>query len=215
MQPTQNQAESTLATRSARVDGAPGTDVDLIEVTPAVTLRGAGLYLVRHGWCQGDMYADPEAAFPAACALGAIRMAVFGTPAITVDPGGAYACASAVGVLADHLVRRLDVADPSDALTSRLGIGLEQIVADWNDDPARIASHVIAAMYAAADEWDRAHRRAELGEPVCCGMPMRLRTYPATPDSQPVTVYFWATCQEWASADDTTPCALATSDGAR
>jgi len=32
---------------------------------------------------------------------------------------------------------------------------LERVVADWNDAPERICSHVMAAMYGAADEWDR------------------------------------------------------------
>jgi hypothetical protein len=130
---------------------------DPVAATPAVILRGAGLYLVRHGWCQGDAFADPEAAFPAACALGAIRMAVFGTPAISDDTAASCELAAAVGVLTDHLVRQLGVPDAEDAITSRCGIGLEQIVADWNDDPARIVPHVIAALHGAADAWDKAH----------------------------------------------------------
>ncbi|GAA1879630.1 DUF6197 family protein [Asanoa iriomotensis] len=146
-------------------------DPDPATATPAIRLRTAACYLRRHGWHQGDMFADPDAPYPAACALGAIRMAVYGTSVIDADaPKGAEAFEATVCVLADYLVMHLDVPDPSDALAAGYGEDLEELVGGWNDDPARNVSHVIAAFYGAADEWDRIQRKRSV--PVCCGAPM-------------------------------------------
>ena len=103
------------------------------------------------------MFADPEQPTPAACALGAIRMVVLGTPDVSVDRFTLDLLGEfdqAVSVLADHLLRFY--LDPDEhQLTAVLDqTQLEQLVVDWNDDRDRIASHVIAAFYGAADEWD-------------------------------------------------------------
>jgi hypothetical protein len=129
-------------------------------VTTAWTLRRAGLYLLTHGWHQGDMFADPDQPTPAACALGAMRMVIAGTPVVTAESirAGLFdRFDQAVTVLADHLLRCY--LDPDDRQLNAVldQAELEQLVVDWNDDRTRIASHVIAAFYGAADEWDRLH----------------------------------------------------------
>jgi hypothetical protein len=129
-------------------------------VTTGTTLRRAGLYLLAHGWHQGDMFADPELPTPAACALGAVRMVVTGTPVVTAEhvaAGMFDRFDRAVSVLADHLLRCY--LDPAEHQLDQVPdqADLEQRVVDWNDDADRIASHVIAAFYGAADEWDRLH----------------------------------------------------------
>jgi hypothetical protein len=114
------------------------------QVPCAQILRDAAQYLAEHGWWQGDMFANPLEASTAACALGAIRMA-------TVDVGIEFTATARV--FADFLVRNCGASDPD-----RYSGGLcreEDIVSGWNDDPDRHASHVIAALHNAADEWDR------------------------------------------------------------
>lgn len=218
MQPTQSPAREP--------DAHPATPVAL---TPATYLRGAGLYLVRHGWRQGDMFgclsdddqregldpAEKPTPFPKACALGAVRMAVFGTAEFTADTAASSAFDQTVGVFAGYLVDFYGVADPSDAITSRSRIGLEEIVSGWNDDPDRIAAHVIAALYAAAVGWNRVHRKAEPADPVCCSLPMTHRSYPAAGGPLSAEVYFCATCQEWAYAEDVDWCPAPACGGVR
>ena len=157
-------------------------------VTPARTLRAAAGYLLHYGWYQGDLFADldqvesGELTTPAACALGAIHMAVRGTP-VTGD----WTVAEiddhdqALAALADHLILHLGVSDTSvyevDNLDTDLPVALEQVVADWNDEPERICSHVMAALYGAADEWDRLHAADAV-----------VASYVATDTTQPVAV---------------------------
>ncbi|GFJ76460.1 DUF6197 family protein [Phytohabitans houttuyneae] len=151
-------------------------------ISPADTLRGAGLYLIRHGWHQGDMFdqADPEVAFPPACGLGAIRMALVGTAEIGADtwsPQTVEAFAAAVMAWAEHLFTCYGEPDPAavplgratawhdEAATAEMSWP-EQIVVDWNDAYDRNAGQVIAALNGAADEWFRKHRTCwcECGE---------------------------------------------------
>ena len=136
--------------------------VTVATVPPAKTLRDAALYLLRFGWCQGDMFADPDQPTPPACALGALHMAVFGTTNVVCAldcPNQIAAYDHAVAVLADHLILShgalsdIDPADP-EGMTE---YDPAQLVGDWNDHSVRIASHVIAALYGAAGEWDRLH----------------------------------------------------------
>jgi hypothetical protein len=120
--------------------------VDVI-VTPADILRGAARYLQLHGWHQGDLYADtPAAITPPACALGAIGMAAFGGRISTAEDGrdeSDYRHAT------DALIDYLYLTGADVAGTGSLG--------DWNDEDGRTAAEVIAALNAAADEWDRQH----------------------------------------------------------
>jgi hypothetical protein len=146
MQPTQNQVTDPA-------------------VTPAQTLRDAGRYLYRHGWHQGDLFTDPEQPTPAACAVGAIRMAVLGSPVVAAEdarPDRLRAFGDAVAVLADHLNEFYLDQDLSEVLVED---DPEQVVIGWNDQPCRIASHVIAAFHGAADEWDRIHPGVSCGSP--------------------------------------------------
>lgn len=133
-------------------------------VTPAGILRAAAGYLLHYGWYQGDLFADldrvesGELTTPAACALGAIHMAVRGTP-VTDEWTSAEIAEhdQALTALVDYLILHLGVSDPHvyDVLGTDPGCTLERVVSDWNDAPERICPQVMAAMYGAADEWDR------------------------------------------------------------
>jgi hypothetical protein len=134
--------------------------------TPAHTLRAAAAYLRDHGWYQGDLFANldqveaGELTTPAACALGAIHASVRGTSVPGVwTPEAVAAFNGAVSALADFLILNYGVDDPHvcDILGTDAASELELVVSEWNDAQSRIASHVIAALYGAADEWDRLH----------------------------------------------------------
>jgi hypothetical protein len=101
------------------------------------------------------MYVDPDQPTPAACAIGAIRMAVCGTPATTYLDGQAIQVSRALRSLAGHL----DIiyghywgADEAGQTADP-----DRVVADWNDEPDRTAVQVITALNDAADTWDRTH----------------------------------------------------------
>ena len=113
--------------------------------TPADLLRGAALYLRRHGWIQDDYYrpASGRAAAPPACAVGAIAMAAYGQP---VD--------------APSLHTEPEVKDFHRAVDALDGYLQDTYAADlytWNDTPGRTADQVITALQAAAGRRDRAH----------------------------------------------------------
>jgi hypothetical protein len=136
-------------------------------VTPARTLRAAAGYLLHFGWYQGDLFADldlvesGELTTPCACALGAIHITVLGTPVLvewTTRQVDEYDVA--VAALADHLVRNLGVADPNVLDLTNPNVAhawWEKLISDWNDAAERICPQVVAALYGAADEWDRLH----------------------------------------------------------
>lgn len=124
---------------------------DLAEVTPAETLRCAALYLQRHGWIQGNYYRQRDGlTTPPACALGAIGMAVHGQALnpLDVDLPGWYEVTDAYNALNDYLVR-FGFVDTDDEY--------DDAIATWNDQSGRMSGSVIAALNAAADEWDRTH----------------------------------------------------------
>jgi hypothetical protein len=134
--------------------------------TPAHTLRAAARYLLDHGWYQGDLFANldqievGELTTPAACALGAIHVCVRGTPVPGEwTPQAVDAFDQAVAAMADFLILNYGVDDPHvcDILNADAASELELVVSEWNDAQSRIASHVIAALYGAADEWERQH----------------------------------------------------------
>jgi hypothetical protein len=134
--------------------------------TPAHTLRAAARYLLDHGWYQGDLFANldqvetGELTTPAACALGAIHISVRGTPVPGEwTPEAVAEFDQAVAGLADFLILNYGVDDPHvcDILNADAASELELVVSEWNDASSRICSHVIAALYGAADEWDRLH----------------------------------------------------------
>jgi hypothetical protein len=130
---------------------------DVTDVTPAVILRGAALYLQLHGWHQGCLYSDdnPTNPTPAACAQGGMGMAAFGQ-SIPTDAANS------------HRAEWRDFKRASDFFNDYLNLtGAKQAptedqeewegpsVGDWNDDPDRTPAQVHTALLAAADEWDR------------------------------------------------------------
>jgi hypothetical protein len=133
-----------------------GDDVeDLVEAdpNPAEILHAAAVYLRRHGWTQGTLYADDSGVmFPPACADGAICVAVRGRPVNgQMDLHQLGLIQVAERTLAEHLIS-LGEAVTTGAAGDSFGL-----ISEWNDDPGRTVEHVIAALYAAADDWDRIH----------------------------------------------------------
>jgi hypothetical protein len=184
MQPTQNQVTDDSA------------------VTPASTLRAAGGYLLHYGWHQDDMFDNPELPTPAACALGAIRMAIIGTPTVAAEhvrPEVLTAFDAAVHVFAGYLIGYgFDtVYEPDEALEPA---DLEQTVIRWNDDQGRIASHVIAALNGAADDWDRTH-----AGPGNHGVPQPAAVHVDYPH-QPGTLYDCPVCETVCFCDNGFQC---------
>lgn len=132
------------------------------EVSPAVILRGAALYISRHGWSQGTYYADNTAPdgmsvqsnpTPPACAMGAIAIAAFGRRL----PEDSFL-----------LPEWVDYKNAEDALLAHLDLlypptGDDDFphpeIGEWNDQPDRTAEQVIDTLTAAANEWDNAHDR--------------------------------------------------------
>ena len=119
--------------------------VTAVAPSPADLLRGAALYLRRHGWIQDDYYrpASAHTATPPACAVGAIAMAAYGHP---VD--------------APSLHTEPEVKDFHRAVDALDGYLQDTHAADlytWNDTPGRTADQVITALQAAAGWWDRTH----------------------------------------------------------
>jgi hypothetical protein len=131
-----------------------------VTVTPARTLRDAALYLIRHGWIQGDGYGDTPVPTPTppACVLGAIEAVTWGyasSAALNVYDewdalAGRVAWLPAIQVLEDYLITKS---------TSYTGI------ADWNDTPGRTSAEVVAALRAAAERWDNHPTRTPLSTP--------------------------------------------------
>jgi len=119
--------------------------------TPADILRHAALYLQRHGWHQGDMFTNPDLPTPPACAQGAIRMAVCGSPTIVYTTDTATQVDTALAVLADYLVLH-GYLDPDDHDED-----CDTLIGDWNDTRDRTLTQVTAALLAAADDWQTHH----------------------------------------------------------
>lgn len=132
---------------------------DVTDVTPADILRGAALYLQRHGWHRGSLYADNDSTnlTPAACAQGGIGMAAFGQriPAHARCYGAAdwRTFQRASNFFNDYLNLSGAKASPTDEQEPWEGPS----IGDWNDEPGRTFDEVHAALLAAADEWERLH----------------------------------------------------------
>ncbi|QOC90244.1 DUF6197 family protein [Micromonospora craniellae] len=136
----------------------PPTD---LQVTSADLLRMAARYLELRGWTQGNPYESGEhPAFPPACTLGAITLAVYGTPTSIEsqqcgDPTAAILRDNTVRCLADFLWH--DGRTPDFDSTSGSWTSTTEIVAEWNDEPTQTLTDVLDILHAAADEWDRLH----------------------------------------------------------
>lgn len=115
------------------------------EITPADVLRGAALYLGRHGWHQGAMFASFVNPTPAACLLGAIRMAACGGTEVDYTDVSAVLADQAVYELATLLRRRGLVGDD------------DEVVSAFNDHHAITKADAIVALEAAARQWDSTH----------------------------------------------------------
>jgi hypothetical protein len=154
--------------------GTPGTTSRMVpsraaieRLTPGSVLRAAAGYLHQFGWWQGDLFDDPDRSTPCACPVGAIRMAVVGTPDVAVEHLRADVLAvfnAAVAVLADHLISQHDQPAPVAPYGVLFPGDLEQVVARWNDHPDRNVGQVLAALHGAADEWDRIHTTTDLSD---------------------------------------------------
>jgi hypothetical protein len=136
--PTQNQAR----------------DLDL---SPAELLRGAAVYVARHGFHQGDMFAADTDPFPAACAQGAVKMAICGRPyaAYTREQGLLFD--RAMNALVAYLDTRFNLLPVDDENTDEFADPF-QTVADWNDETGRTAAQLVTALNGAADEWEFFHQ---------------------------------------------------------
>jgi hypothetical protein len=131
----------------------PILDIDT-GMTSAQLLRGAALYIQRHGWIIGeffDLLSDEQ--FPPACSIGAINIAAHGRPILCsddqADDTNTDAAIKAVRVFASFLDS--EYGQPGND-TSAI-----DIVSDWNDGNDRTVDEVIDMLREAADDWDRTH----------------------------------------------------------
>ncbi len=127
-----------------------------VEPTIADTLRGAALYLGRHGWTRHDYFAEEptgETPFPAACVHGAISAAAYGWANTNpFDPTNdhwaeARAFRKAITYFDDYIIGLYGQTYP-DVIEN---------AAIWNDMDGRTADEVILCLNAAATEWELAH----------------------------------------------------------
>lgn len=144
-------------TQKPSVEPAIGPAIVAV-TTPAATLRDAALYLERHGWTQGlffDLASDGP--FPPACAMGAIRMAVYGSTSADTDTINSVQPALVVNTYR-HFAGYLDPVLIAD-LDQRpdASYSASDIIGDWNDCADRTAAEVITILRDAADDWDRTH----------------------------------------------------------
>ncbi len=131
----------------------PALDHDM-SVTPADLLRGAALYLRRHGRITGEFFdLVADAAFPPACTLGAINICAHGRPILCSDDGTQDADTDAAITAARLLAASLD----SDYATGNTAVSAIDIIAGFNDDPDTTDDDAINALTEAADDYDRAH----------------------------------------------------------
>jgi hypothetical protein len=139
------------------------TDPDItatidLDSTPADLLRGAAIYLQRHGWTQHQFFElldDSDGPFLPACASGAIMTAAYGhcLGNIVVDHDDepeAAAAMAAMRVLADYL-------DGGYIPNEGYQVSAIDVIGDWNDDTDRTVTEVVDALNDAADTWNRTH----------------------------------------------------------
>jgi hypothetical protein len=134
--------------------------------TPATVLRNAAEYIWRHGWTQEQFY-DRETEsgefFPPACAVGAIRLAVFGEPVDLMYDADDPDTKPEVLAMAD------EVHEAQHALCARLRSDYTRddcasmdTIAVWNDDPRRTLGDVIHTLNLAADDWEQRSTKSRL-----------------------------------------------------
>jgi hypothetical protein len=136
---------------------------DRSDLSPADVLRYAALYVQRHGFHQGDMFADYVSPTPAACAQGAVKMAICGNPHATYTRHDAVLFDETMTVLAGHLDPDLDswgldiFGEPAEP---------HLVVADWNDEDGRTVDQLVTALTGAADEYDTHQQRLHAAHTV-------------------------------------------------
>ncbi len=132
-----------------------------VDITPADILRGAARYLEVHGWTQGLYYRPTGNPFPAACATGAIAMAVYGyqsdDPYQPADRHGLREFTRALDALVDVINR----TDPPFVNAELDGWDTATSPFCWNDAHGQTAAHVIATLRQAADDYDWTHATAD------------------------------------------------------
>jgi hypothetical protein len=117
------------------------------EPTPADILRGAALYLERHGWTR-FVYFDGTRPTPAACAQGAIVIAAYGQATdspYNMNVPERRLFAHTIDFFDDYLRGTTDPEDDDYNATV------------WNDNPTRTVAEVIAGLRAAAEAWEHSH----------------------------------------------------------
>jgi hypothetical protein len=109
------------------------------ELTPALLLRGAALYLQRHGRTTGEFFdLLSDEAFPPACAGGAVNIAAHGRPILSSDDGTEDAVTDAAITALRVFAAYLD----TDYATGSGEVSAIDIVAAFNDDPNRTDQEV-------------------------------------------------------------------------
>ena len=133
----------------------PTCDTDT-GLTPADLLRGAALYLSRHGWTQHqffDLLAN-TGTFPPACASGAIIAAATGT----CPTSGLLDSDSADDRETDAAIRAMRVfanwLDGGYQPVEGFPVSSIDVIGDWNDADDRTCDEVTDALTAAADDCD-------------------------------------------------------------
>ncbi|MDG4790243.1 hypothetical protein O7626_30705 [Micromonospora sp. WMMD1102] len=136
------------------------TAAALADLTPADILRCTARYLERHGWIQGNAYQpDTTDPFPAACAIGAITISIYGGLSAPVDRQERHDAWRLVNRVTAQLAEylwtdgRVKESDYYGAMCS----SAPEIVAGWNDDSTQALADVLDILRAAADDHDRTH----------------------------------------------------------
>jgi hypothetical protein len=132
----------------------PTTTVIDLQTTPADLMRGAALYIQHYGWTQGELFDYfSAAAFPPACAIGALNTAAYGrcllTADLDTDDSEAWEVLSALRIFAASIDPDYDPFQTSAI----------DIIGGWNDATDRTVDEVVQALNEAADDWDTAHPR--------------------------------------------------------
>jgi hypothetical protein len=121
--------------------------------TPAEVLTRSADYLAAHGWVRNAMYdLCDDSRTPAACTVGAIRVAVFGRPIYNdldfddYQPGEPIKALADLVITTEHVLIQLlpdkPETHPECSAMDRIAV--------WNDWPGRTAQDVIRALILAA-----------------------------------------------------------------
>jgi hypothetical protein len=136
-----------------------------VDATVPANLRSAALYIQRHGWLQGHLVDVPslDTPFPAACAAGAIRMAITGT-ALSIVAGDDVPLRQMTSEEIRQVCATLDAValwvNPTEYLNfceGETSVDSEQLVGGWNDRWVMTAEKVTKVLRAIADQYEASH----------------------------------------------------------